>query len=550
MAPALNLFLSAPLSRRTLLRGSLLAATAISLSACSGTKTDADYRVPDESASAGLTESGDPIVTTPITITATGSRSALSVPYDQMQLTQQWAEDTSVNVTWSMLTEDVYSEKKNLLLASGDLPDILWNTGLSDAEIATYSQNHTLVPLDELFADNCPTLSALLDARPDIRSAVTSEDGHIYTLPTVEELGLVAFPNFLYLNTDWLGAVGRTMPTTIEELHEVLLAFKEQDPSGTGNVIPLSFEPGSFCANPWDIITAYSGQPDNNDHRVVIDRKAVFTASTEEWKKGVAQLATWYAEGLIDVESFSQDDTAYLAKGKAETEVLGAFYWWEATEFVGEDREGHYALCPVLAGADGVKRASVSNNQEIGRGAFAMTRTCRYQAAVMRWVDRMYDPVMSAQNNWGPIGVTLQYNDAGMLDQIPVSEGESAGERRQKVAPGGPKAITAEDFQTVVLPEPRAALRQQLVAAEYSQWAANDAFPPVVFTNAELDDLSLIESDVASLVKQRFAEWVVNGGIEGGWADYLDDLTSTGIDRLMEIYQAALDRYYEELDAR
>ena len=542
---------TAALSRRTLLRGSLLTAAALTLAACSGKKTDADYRVEDESAAAGLGEPGQlPIVSTPVTVIATGSRSALSVPYDQMQLTQQWATDTQVQVTWNILTEDVYNEKKNLLLASGDLPDILWNTGLSDAEVATYSANHTLVPLDEFFEDNCPNITRLLDARPDIRAAITSEDGHIYTLPSVEELGLVQFPNFLYLNTDWLAAVGMDMPSTIEELHDVLLAFKEKDPSGTGWPIPLSFIPGSFCANPWDLITAYGGQADNNDHRIVIDRKVVFTASSEQWKAGVKALSGWYQEGLVDIESFSQDDTAYLAKGKTEQESLGAFFWWEATEFVGEERESHYALCPVLAGADGVRRASVSNNQEISRGAFAMTRMCRYQAAVMRWVDRMYDPVMSAQNAWGPIGVTLQYNDDGMLDQLPVAEGESAGERRQKVAPGGPKATTAEDFLTVVLPEPRAALRQEQVTAEYAPWAANDPFPPVTFTNAELDDLSLIDADITSLVKQRFATWVVSGGIDAGWEGYLEDLRSTGLERLMEIYQAALDRYYKELDAR
>lgn len=551
MNTALTPLTSAALSRRSLLKGGLLTAAALTLTACSGKKTDADYRVEDLSSSVGLQDAGQlPIVTKPVTVTATGSRSALSVPYDQMQLTQQWAKDTNVQVTWNMLTEDVYAEKKNLLLASGDLPDILWNTGLSDAEVATYSENHTLVPLDELLEGNCPNLTALFDKRSDIRSAVTSEDGHIYTLPTVEELGLVQFPNFLYINTDWLKAVGKEMPQTIEELHDVLLAFKEQDPSGTGRIIPLSFEPGSFCANPWDLITAYGGQADNNDHRIVIDRKAVFTAASEKWKEGVRQLATWYSEGLIDTESFSQDDTAYLAKGKTDKETLGAFFWWEATEFVGDDREGHYELCPVLTGVDGTRRASVSNNQEIGRGAFAMTRTCQYQAAVMRWVDRMYDPVMSAQNNWGPIGVTLEYDKNHMLDQIPAKEGESDGERRQKVAPGGPKAITAEDFKTVVLPEPRAALRQKQVADYYSEWAANDAFPPVVFTNAELDDLSLIEADVASLVKQSFAEWVVGGGIDKGWDRYLKDLESTGLTRLMEIYQAALDRYYEELDAR
>lgn len=539
------------LSRRGLLRAGSLTALTLTLAACSTNKSNADYRVPDQSSSFGLASPGQlPIVSTPITVTASGSRASLSVPYDQMILTQQWEEDTNIQVTWSMLTDDVYGEKKNLMLASGDLPDMLWNTGLSDAEVAMYGANHTLVALDDFLEDNCPNLTALFEARPDIRSAVTSDDGHIYTLPSVEELGLVQFPNFLYLNKAWLNQLGLAVPQTVDEFHDVLLAFKEHDPSGTGAVIPLSFEPGSFCGNPWDLIAAYGGTPDNNDHRIVIDRQAVFTAATEEWREGVRQLAVWYAEGLIDSESFSQDDTMYLAKGKASTETLGSFYWWEATEFVGADREEHWVLCPVLAGADGQQRASRSNNQEIARGAFAMTRTCPYQAAVMQWVDRMYDPVMSAQNNWGPIGVTLQYDANGLLEQIPVAEGESAGERRQKVAPGGPKATTAQDFVDVVLPEPRAALRQDLVAEYFEPYGANDSFPPVVLTSAELDDLSLIESDVATLVKQNFAQWVVKGGIDADWDSYLDDLRSTGLERMMEIYQDALGRYYEELDAR
>ena len=104
----------------------------LTLAACSQ-KTDADYCVPDESASAGLTASGNPIVTTPITVTATGSRAALSVPYDQMELTRQWARDTNVQVRWDMLTEDVYADKKNLLLASGGPArhpyPILWPCG-------------------------------------------------------------------------------------------------------------------------------------------------------------------------------------------------------------------------------------------------------------------------------------------------------------------------------------------------------------------------------------------------------------------------------------
>lgn len=277
------------------------------------------------------------------------------------------------------------------------------------------------------------------------------------------------------------------MPTTVEEYHAALEAFKTQDPNGNGKAdeIPLSFRTDSFCANPHDLVAALGGQPENNDHRIVRDGKVQFTASTDEYRAGIEGLSEWYSQGLIDPESFSQDDVAYLSKGKAETPVLGSFFWWELEEMVGDDRAGDYAMLGVLEGVDGERLASVANNQEISRGAMAITRANAYPAATMRWADRLYDPVMSAQASWGPLGVTLEEDADGMLVQIPAAEGESEGERRQKVAPGGPKITTAEDFETVVAPEPRAKVRQDLVEEYYAPYAANEAYPPVLLSTDE-----------------------------------------------------------------
>ena len=38
----------------------------------------------------------------------------------------------------------------------------------------------------------------------------------------------------------------------------------------------------------------------------------------------------------------------------------------------------------------------------------------------MRWADNLYDPIQSAQANWGPIGETLQKDASGILTQIPA----------------------------------------------------------------------------------------------------------------------------------
>ena len=503
--------------------------------------------IEDKSAEFGFKEEGLPIVDETLTLTAGGTKAPLAPEYSEMELVQQWEADTNIAIAWENLPDQVYAEKKNLMLASGDLPDILFNTGLSDAEIVQNGSNGTLLPLEDLIDEYAPTLTAIREDRPDIRAAITASDGHIYTLPSVEELGIVQYPNFLYINTAWLNALGLPVPTTIDEYRDALEAFKTQDPNGNGvaDEIPLSFRTDSFCANPHDLIAALGGQPENNDHRIVRDDTVEFTANTEEYKAGVEALGDWYADGLIDPESFSQDDVAYLSKGKSDTPILGSFFWWELKEMVGDDRLDEYTMLGVLEGADGDRLASVANNQEISRGAMAITRANEYPAATMRWADRLFDPVMSAQSNWGPIGVTLEENADGILVQIPAAPGESEGERRQRVAPGGPKITTTEDFVTVVAPEPRAKERQDLVAEFYAPYKANEAYPPVMLSNEELDQVSLANTDINTLVKEKFASWIVNGNVEDEWDAYVSQLQSMSIDDVVATYQQAYDRFQD-----
>jgi putative aldouronate transport system substrate-binding protein len=521
----------------------VLTVSALALAACSGGGGDSS-EAQDSSADFGFQAEGLPIVDETLTLTAGGTKSALAPDYDTMQLVQQWQQDTNIAVEWQNLPEQVYLEKKNLMLASGDLPDMLYNTGLTDAEVVQYGSNGTLVPLEDLIDEYAPVLSSILEERPDIRAAITASDGHIYTLPSVEELGILPYPNFLFINTTWLDALGLPMPTTIEEYHDALVAFATQDPNGNGQAdeIPLSFRPDSFCANPWDLIAALGGQPENNDHRIVRDGTVEFTAGTEEYKAGVQAFGEWYGEGLIDPESFSQDDVAYLAKGKATTPVLGSFVGWELKEVVGDDRTDDYALVGILEGTGGERLASVTNNQEISRGKFAITNANKYPAATMRWIDRVFDPVMSAQASWGPIGVTLEDQD-GLLVQIPAAAGESEGERRQKVAPGGPVITTREDFETVVAPEPRAKERQELVEQYYEPFQANDIYPPVLLSNEELERVNLPQTDINSLIKEKFATWTVEGTIEQEWDAYTSQLDSLGVGDVIAAYQEAYDRF-------
>ncbi|GAA4890452.1 extracellular solute-binding protein [Tessaracoccus lubricantis] len=525
------------IKRRSLLAG--FAALAISgiVAGCSNGSSGRDLPA-DETDAFGFKKEGLPIVEKTLPLVFSGTKSALAPDYESMELVQRWKADTNIDITWDNLPDNVYAERKNLMLASGDLPDALFNTGLSDSEVVTNGANGTLIPLEALIDEYAPNLKGILDERPDIRGAITASDGHIYTLPAVEELGILAYPNFLFVNKTWLDEAGLPVPTTIDEYEDALRAFKARG----GGVLPLSFRVDSFCANVADLIAAIGGLPDNNDHRIVQDDEVIFTATRDEWRTAVRRLGEWYQEGLIDPESFSQDDPTYLAKGKADPMTLGSFIWWEMKEAVGEDRVADYVHVGVLKGFDGKQRASVSNYAEINRGAFAITRANKYPAATMRWADRLYDPVMSAETRWGPVGVTLEEKD-GILVQIPAKAGESEGERRQKVSPMGPCITTREDFETVVAPEPRAKERQDMCREFYEPYRANDAYPPVMLSNEELQQINDAQTEINTLVGRKFATWIVDGTIDAEWDAYVAQLEQMGLSKVIEVYQTAYDRY-------
>ncbi|MFG2059442.1 ABC transporter substrate-binding protein [Micromonospora sp. NPDC048930] len=492
----------------------------------------------------GFHASGLPIVDKTITLRFSGEKAPLAPDFNTMTLVKQWQKDTNIAIAWENLPKNVYQEKKNLLLASGDLPDAFYNTGFTDQEIAVNAANGTLIPLEDLIDKYAPNLKKVFEKRPEIKAAVTASDGHIYTLPSSEELGLGAVPFFWSINKTWLAKLGLPMPKTVDEYYRVLQAFKTKDPNGNGKAdeIPLSFIGGWWCADVGDLFAAFTGMPDNPDHRIVRDNKVIYTAAQQEYRDAIATLHKWYAEGLIDREAFTQTDKQYLAKGKSKEAVLGSYVWWETEEVVGTDRAGEYELMPPLEGPAG-RLVGRANGVDYTRDAFAITRVNKYPAATMRWVDRMYDPVMSAQVAWGPIGEGLQKDASGLLVSVPDKPGEAAGERLQRIAPRGPRVVLKEDFKTVVAPEPRAAQRQKDLESIYLPYAEKQSYPLVFFTQEELQRLNEINAELKSLVDEKRAAWIVRGGVEREWDAYVQRLKGVGLDEYVSIYQQAYDRY-------
>ena len=91
---------------------------------------------------------------------------------------QRLEEQTNVHIKWTCFVSDQFSDKKNLALAQfGNLPDGLFNAGMSDYDLLRYAKQGIIIPLENLIDKYMPNLQAVFEKYPEYRTMCTAPDG-------------------------------------------------------------------------------------------------------------------------------------------------------------------------------------------------------------------------------------------------------------------------------------------------------------------------------------------------------------------------------------
>jgi putative aldouronate transport system substrate-binding protein len=482
--------------------------------------------------------------------------SSLSPDNSEKPVIKEMNENMDVNINWNCVSGDTLTERKNLILNAGgsDMPDAFMGAGLSDYEIITNGSNGIFIPLESYInEETMPNLSKLIKLRPNLISSCTMPDGHIYTLPSISEMGfeyngsqfgIASIPQFSNINKAWLDKLGLQMPTTVNELHDVLVAFKENDCNGNGNPndeIPLSFEWNHWCANVTSLFSGFGFTDYNSDHRAIKNGKVYYQASTENYKEAIKTLHQWHEEGLLDIEAFSQSDSQYIAKGSNKDAKLGVFSWWEISEVTGEHAD-EYTYLPFLSGTDGKFGVNINEQGTTSHDAFAITSSCKNPELLLKWIDQSYDPILSMQIIYGPIGVYFETEPD--VNGVYIETPEAGGPLKSKSEIGGPSRQLSEDYGTYYYLEERA---QERLDDLKNVWFKNinnfEIYPSVVYTLEETETINDYLSDITSLTSEKAANWIVNGGIDEDWDKYISQLDKMGLPKVLAAWQSAYDRF-------
>lgn len=484
--------------------------------------------------------------------------------YNSMPVFEDLARVTGKEVHWIFNTSTQYSNNNDPVSIKGI--DAIYHAGFSNLKLYNYGRRNKIVAIDE-YLDCMPNFSKILEDRPDIAEALKSPDGHIYSLPRVEEMGLKAYPNLLFLNKTWVeklmddGNMPAGVNITKEDLADglklargdfkaILQQFNDLDMDGDGtttNEIPLAFVSGNWQGNESDLIASF-GVSENAQHKTIVNGKVVFTVEMEEWYNAVVELNDWYNRGLIRSASFTQTQDEFLARGQDGR--YGAFYWWEKETVVAEElRDDYIVLEPLIDDATGEQYVGVSNELEIEKGTCVILEACSDKEGLLSYFDKFFEPEFSAQLNYGSIesGAFLDERDEnGKLIPNDDHGNQSADDFRMKNAPYGVVYLTQDVWDNYVEMEPRAKLRLERL----NTWVKPHTYPGATpipnlnYTEDELNELNRYESSLAN----NITAWMVTGitgtvaPTAGDWQDFLNT-NRQSIDTVKRLNQAAYDRY-------
>ena len=483
-------------------------------------------------------------------------------------------EATNVHVNWKTIQSDQWGEKIKTEMANiKTLPEFVFSAGFNDTDLMTYAKQGVIINVEDYIDKYMPNLKKVFEQAPEYRNMCMDTDGHIWALPWIEQLGyektaIQTIDNMPYINKAWLDFLGLEVPKTTDDFEKVLIAFRDNadklkaEFKIDGTIIPMSFIINDGGQDPMVLINGFGegiGDADPGRHIAVNDdKKVVCTASQEGFKKGLEWLHKLYTENLIDPDAFTQEWSTYVAKGKSGR--YGVAFTWDIANVAQisiDDLLAGKGWVPMPVLTADVRNLTPDNGSftsGFDRGRCVVTANAKNPALICAWLDQMYAPIQSPQNNWGTYG---EDDDFDIFEMSQNANGEpmlkhtwlgdaSPVEVREAEAVGGPLAILDSYYGKYVTCPDDAQYRLNWIKDIYTPDMNTKYVVPNVFMTADdIKTVSNLQADITKAINTAKADWIMNGLDDAAWNKLQEDLKGYKIDELLGIYQKYVDEYYK-----
>jgi putative aldouronate transport system substrate-binding protein len=483
---------------------------------------------------------------------------------NDMVTVQDFEQKTNIQAQISNFPYATATERKNIMIATDDYPDVLAGWIVTGNEVMTWANEGLIIPLEKLIDQYTVNIKAALNL-PGVRQSMTLPDGHIYSPPYPIGEPLVTYNP--WINRVWLQQLGLKTPTTTEELKQVLIAFRDRIPAVNGQkIIPFTAEPDNFSVGD---ITGWFGvnaarRGANAGGFAIINGQIQSTIIKDEYKNAIKYFADLYKEGLVDPELFTQEKAMYTAKSNLK--LYGVMFDYGPVAWLPQERpagwvqgmiDSDYDPLPVLKGPGVTKPVWRRNGYGVTlfRNQFVITDKAKNPITILRWLDYIYSEQASPETDRGPIGTRFEKIGERTYREIDKKVGVNGWtqEMDDKSAWGNvfpapmPKfhrnnPSLPDNLRTVILPPVG-------LDPGYDYHAIKDKlYEP--YLDERIPDLWLspdvarrvtdIQTAINNYVDQKEAEWVSGqANVDAEWSAYLTQLDRLGLQELLTIKRNA-----------
>lgn len=474
-------------------------------------------------------------------------------------------EKTNVHIDWTAIQSDQWGDKIALTMANfNSLPDFIFTASFGDSDLLKYGDQGVIIPLEDYIDAYMPNLKSVFDKAPQYRQMCTDSEGHIWALPWIEQLGaektaIQTVGNMSFINKKWLDFLKLEVPKTVEDFEAVLVQFKnhaselQKEFNIEGDIIPMSCIVNDGDQDPCILINGFGegyGDPDRGRHIAVTDDcKVISTATQQGFKDGLAWLHSLYDQGLIDPEAFTQEWSTYVSKGKSGR--YGVCFSWDVANIA--NLEDWVPLPALKADTVNITPQNGSFTSGFDRGRCVVTAAAAEPELVCKWLDEMYNPIQSPQNNWGTYGEDDEFdifvmgkNESGddMLQHAPLGDA-SPVEVREAECVGGPLAILDEYYGVYVTCPDDAQYRLDWIKDYYTpDMHGKYVYPNVFMKQEDNERIAELVTDIQKAINTKKSDWIMNGFSDSDWEAFQRELEDYGLSEYLEIHQGYLDSYY------
>lgn len=444
------------------------------------------------------------------------------------------------------------ADQESLLFASGDFADVILGNMLQDTDVSKYAANGVLIPLDDYINEEItPNLCKLFEKYPSAKAVSTYTDGHIYSLPRFNGMKSDYLESVIFINKVWLDKLNLEVPTTTEELYEVLKAFKTGDPNENGQAdeIPMIFANGHSFSMPEALLSSWGVATKHGEMEgflTVKNDEIKFAPAMDEWKEMIKYYNKLYTEGLLDIEVFTQSVEQFQSKVSSATSKIGVA-WSKTNPFANADE--YIAIAPVKApGYDTVWRIHPG---ALGiKNVFSITNKCEDVEGAMRWIDTFYTEEATLENWYGPVGEVFSVED-GMYKFNEPEEGKSLvqwSKEHTLCSVTIPGVFYEEELGTLV--ENNSIWTEPVENYKlYEEYLDDEPWPRPYYSQDAIKRISELRTDIINIVEQNKANWIVgNSDIEQEWDKYITDLKNIGLDEYVKLNQEAYDVFSSNMN--